>query len=122
MRFLVTGGLGFIGSNFILHVIRNFPKLRITNVDARFSGSNLQNLAEVKNNQNYKYVKANINNKKIIDKLVAESDVVFNFAAESHVDRSISNPKPFMNSNILGVYTILESIRKYKKKFIQISS
>src|SRR5947209_17032256 len=109
MKFLVTGGLGFIGSNFILHVLKNYPKIKITNIDAELSGSNHYNLKEIENNQNYKYVKGNINNKKIIEKLVSRNDVVFNFAAESHVDRSITNAKPFIDSNILGVFTILES-------------
>ena len=122
MKLLVTGGLGFIGSNFILHVLNKYPKFKITNIDAELVGSNRQNLKDIKNNKNYEYVKGNITNKKLIERLVSKTDVVFNFAAESHVDRSISDPRPFITSNILGVYTILESIRKYKKKFIQIST
>ena len=84
-------------------------------------GSNLKNLPKL-NKKKYSYVKGNITNKKLVDKLISKSDVVVNFAAESHVDRSISNPKPFIDSNIIGVYTILESIRKHKKKMIQIST
>jgi len=122
MRFLVTGGLGFIGSNFILYVLSKYPNFKITNIDAELPGSNLENLKDIKNNKNYEYIKGNINNKKLIDELVSKSDVVFNFAAESHVDRSITNPKPFVDSNIVGVYTILEAIRKYKTKLIQIST
>ena len=122
MKLLVTGGLGFIGSNFILHVLNKHPKFRIINIDAELLGSNRQNLEDLKNNRNYEYIKGNITNKKLIEKLVSKTDVVFNFAAESHVDRSISKPKPFINSNIFGVYTILEAIRKYKKKLIQIST
>ena len=122
MKLLVTGGLGFIGSNFILRVLNKYPKFHITNIDAELVGSNRQNLKDIKNNKNYEYVKGNITNKKLIERLVSKTDVVFNFAAESHVDRSISDPRPFITSNILGVYTILESIRKYKKKFIQIST
>src|SRR2546423_1327684 len=99
MRILVTGGLGFIGSNFILHVLENYPKFKITNIDAKLLGSNPQNLIDLKNNKNYEYIKGNITNKKLIDKLTSKADVVFNFAAESHVDRSISDPKPFINSN-----------------------
>ena len=122
MKLLITGGLGFIGSNFILHVLNKYTNFKITNIDAELPGSNKQNLNGLKNNKNYKYVKGNITNKKLINKLVSNTDAVINFAAESHVDRSISDPRPFINSNILGVYTILEAVRKYKKKFIQIST
>jgi len=122
VKILVTGGLGFIGSNFILFSIKNNPKISITNIDAGLTGSNQKNLKEIKNLKNYKYVKANINNQKIVNELVSKNDIVVNFAAESHVDRSISNPKPFVDSNINGTYSILESIRKYDKKLIQIST
>lgn len=121
MKILVTGGLGFIGSNFILHVLRN-PKLRITNIDAGLPGSNVQNLKQVKNNARYRYIKGNITNKKLVDKLASDVDAIVNFAAESHVDRSISDPQPFIDSNIYGTYTLLEAIRKHRKKLIQIST
>ncbi len=121
MRLLVTGGLGFIGSNFILRALEKYPDTKITNIDACLPGSNPKNLPKLKS-QNYSYVKGNITNKKLVDKLVSKSDIVVNFAAESHVDRSISDPKPFINSNILGAYTILEAIRKHKKRMIQIST
>lgn len=122
MKVLVTGGLGFIGSNFILHIIRNYPDFKVTNIDAELTGSNKQNLKDIKNNRNYEYINGNITNIKLIKKLVSKVEAVFNFAAESHVDRSIINPRPFIDSNIFGVYTILEAIREYKKKFIQIST
>jgi len=122
MRILVTGGLGFIGSNFILETIRRYPRWKIINVDAEIMGSNPKNLASIKRNKNYRFVHGNITNQKLMDKLVSDVDVVFNFAAESHVDRSITNPKPFMESNFMGAYTILEAIRKHKKKLIQIST
>jgi len=121
-KILVTGGLGFIGSNFILSSLKNNPKISITNIDGSLTGSNQKNLTEIKNLKNYKFVKANINNQKIVNELVSKNDIVVNFAAESHVDRSIFNPKPFINSNINGTYSILESIRKYDKKLIQIST
>jgi len=121
-KILVTGGLGFIGSNFILFTIKNDSKIRITNVDACLTGSNPKNLNELKNSKNYRFVKANINNQKIINELVSKNDIIVNFAAESHVDRSISNPKPFIDSNINGTYVILEAIRKYDKKLVQIST
>ena len=121
MKILVTGGLGFIGSNFILKILEKYPKISITNIDACLDGSNLKNLVVIKNH-NYKFIYGNITNKLLVEKLVARSDVVFNFAAESHVDRSISNPRPFIDSNIIGVFTILEAIRKHKKRMIQIST
>jgi dTDP-glucose 4,6-dehydratase len=122
LKVLVTGGLGFIGSNFIIMIKKKYPSWKIINVDAEISGSNKKNLSEIKNYKNYEYVKGNITNKKLIDKLVAKIDWVINFAAESHVDRSINNPESFVKSNYVGTYTILESIRKHKKKLIQIST
>lgn len=121
MNILVTGGLGFIGSNFILYLSKMHPNFKITNLDACLPGSNVQNLARLEN-KNYRFVKGNITDKYLVQKLVSKSDIVVNFAAESHVDRSIKDPKPFIDSNILGVYTILEAIRKYNKKLIQIST
>lgn len=122
MRIIVTGGLGFIGSNFIIHILSKYPKFKIINIDAELPGSNKHNLTSLKNNKNYQYIKGNITNKNLMDKLISGADVVFNFAAESHVDRSILDPKPFIDSNIIGVYTILEAIRKYKKNLIHIST
>jgi dTDP-glucose 4,6-dehydratase len=122
MKILVTGGLGFIGSNFILFSLKNYSKIQITNVDACLTGSSPKNLRELKNSKRYKFVKSNIKNQKIINELVSKNDLVINFAAESHVDRSISNPKPFLDSNIIGTYSILEAIRKYDKKLVQIST
>ena len=121
-RVLVTGGLGFIGSNFILKILDISPNCQIFNLDAELVGSNKKSLVQIKNKKNYHYIKGNINNKKIVEKLINNCDVVFNFAAESHVDRSIDDPKPFLDSNIFGVYTILEAIRKYDKKLIHVST
>ena len=123
MNILVTGGLGFIGSNFILHLIQNHTDIKIINIDAEVLGSNKKNLSNLKN-KNYKYFKGNITNKKLLEKLIPRVDSVINFAAESHVDRSISDSEPFLKSNILGVYSILDIIRKNSKntKFLQIST
>lgn len=122
MKILVTGGLGFIGSNFILKLLHEYPKYKVTNIDAMLHGSNIENLKNVHKNKNYRFIKNNIQNQKILDKLVSNNDVVINFAAESHVDRSISNPRPFIDSNIIGTYTILESVKKFKKNLIHIST
>ena len=122
MKILVTGGLGFIGSNFIINILKKFPKYEITNLDDELYGSNHLNLKNVKKSKNYKFVKGNICNEKLVKKLVKKCDLVVNFAAESHVDRSISHPKPFIDSNITGVFNILEQIKNERKKLIQIST
>lgn len=122
MKLLVTGGLGFIGSNFILNTLKNQPQFKIINVDDELYGSNHANLAEVNNAQNYEFVKGNITDYNLMNRLVSECDVIVNFAAESHVDRSISNAKPFIDSNIIGVFTILEILKKQKKRLVHIST
>jgi len=122
MKLLVTGGLGFIGSNFILEILKNNSNLEITNVDAELHGSNKMNLSNIVNNQKYKFVKGNITNKILMEKLILENEIIINFAAESFVDRSISDAKPFLDSNVNGVFTILEIIKKLKKKLIHIST
>ncbi|MGY5148946.1 MAG: dTDP-glucose 4,6-dehydratase [Candidatus Nitrosopumilus sp. bin_68KS] len=122
MKLLVTGGLGFIGSNFILNLLKNHDEHEIINLDAEFYGSNSVSLAELPLSENYQYIKGNICNSQLIDKLISDCDAVINFAAESFVDRSISDAKPFLKSNIDGVFSLLESIKKHKKKFVQIST
>ena len=122
MKLLITGGLGFIGSNFILKVLKNESDLKIINIDAGFFGSNPKNLSKLENNPNYEFVNGNINDFNLMEKLIKNSDVVINFAAESFVDRSISDAKPFLDSNVNGVFTILEIIKKFSKKFIHIST
>ena len=122
MKLLVTGGLGFIGSNFILHVLENHKQFNIINLDAMLYGSNIKNLAEVQNHSNYEFVNGNITNFSLIQKLILKCDIVVNFAAESFVDRSISNAEPFFESNIKGVFTILQIIKEQKKQLIHIST
>lgn len=122
MRLLVTGGLGFIGSNFILHILKNYPDYEIINIDDELSGSNHQSLVEVENSPNYRFVKGNITDLPLMEKLIYECDQIINFAAESHVDRSIANARPFIDSNILGTFTILEILKRQKKRLIQIST
>jgi len=122
MNILVCGGAGFIGSAFIKNYLKNNFDSKITNLDILTIGSNLKNLKDIENNSNYKFIKDDIRNESVIDNLVKDTDVTINFAAESHVDRSIANPKPFLETNILGTYSILEATRKYDKQFIHVST
>jgi dTDP-glucose 4,6-dehydratase len=122
MHILVCGGAGFIGSAFIRNYLKNNPDSKIINLDVLTIGSNIKNLKDVENNSNYKFIKDDIRNESIIDGIVKDVDVVVNFAAESHVDRSIANPKPFLETNIFGTYSILEAIRKHDKQFIHVST
>ena len=108
MKLLVTGGLGFIGSNFILYLLKNHQEYEIVNLDAEFYGSNNDNLQELSSSDKYRLVIGNICNLELVDKLIVDCDAVVNFAAESHVDRSIANAKPFLESNIDGVFSLLE--------------
>tara|TARA_Y100000996_G_scaffold404309_1_gene378276 strand:+ start:2066 stop:3058 length:993 start_codon:yes stop_codon:yes gene_type:complete len=122
MKILVTGGLGFIGSNFILKLLNENSDIKILNVDAQLDGSNLQNLESLKNSENYEFVKGNISNKPFMEKHISKCDAVVNFAAQSHVDRSINDANPFLISNIRGAFTILDIITKQKKRMIQVST
>ena len=122
MNILVCGGAGFIGSAFIRNNLKNNSDSNITNLDLLTIGSNLKNLKDVDNFSNYKFIKDDIRNESIINDLVKNTDVIINFAAESHVDRSIANPNPFLDTNILGTYSILEATRKFDKQFIHVST
>ena len=119
---LITGGLGFIGSNFILKILNEKQKNSVVNVDAELFGSNHQNLESVKNHENYRFVKGNITNRHLMEDLISECDAVVNFAAESFVDRSIADANPFLVSNIRGTFTILDIIKEQKKRLVQIST
>ena len=121
MKLLITGGLGFIGSNFIQHIFKN-TDWEVTNVDAEVFGSSHHNLETVSDSKNYTFVKGNITNRKLMDDLISECDCIVNFAAESHVDRSILDANPFLISNIRGVFTILDVLKERKKKLVQIST
>ena len=122
MRLLVTGGLGFIGSNFILKTLDENKDIEIVNIDAQLDGSNIKNLQNLKNSHNYEFVKGNITNKKFMEEQIKKCDAVVNFAAQSFVDRSINDANPFLVSNIRGAFTILDIITKQKKRMIQIST
>jgi len=123
MKVLITGGCGFIGSNFIRHMLNYDEKLQIINVDKLSYGSNLNNLKNV-DKKRYRFIKGDITNLALMKRLIKNVEAVINFAAETHVDRSIANPWPFFESNAKGVLTILEAIRQSNKavKFIQIGT
>ena len=122
MKILVTGGCGFIGSNFIHRCFDLKNDFEIINLDAMYTGSSNLNFQKPKKKE-YKFVKGDICNRNLIKKLIKDVDIIINFAAESHVDRSIVDSKRFIHSNVLGVHSILEALRKYDdKKFLQIST
>jgi dTDP-glucose 4,6-dehydratase len=123
MRFLVTGGLGFIGSNFVRHVLSTRKDAKVVNLDNMSVGSNPANLKDIKKGRRYRFVKGDIIDPKLTFKLVKDADVVVNFAAETHVDRSISNPEPFFRSNTFGALNLLEQVRRSEgARFVQIST
>jgi len=112
MRLLVTGGMGFIGSNFIRYVLERHDDWEVVNLDKLGYGSNPANLKDVEGDPRYRFVKGDIADSEIVRELVKNVDAIVNFAAESHVDRSISSPNHFLRSNVIGVYTILEAMRR----------
>lgn len=123
MKLLVTGGAGFIGSNFIQYMLRARPDYRIINLDKLTYAGNLENLREVEKNPNYRFVQGDICNSEVVDPLAKEMDVIINFAAETHVDRSISEPGSFITTDVYGTYILLEMARRYNhQRYIQIST
>ena len=114
-RLLITGGAGFIGSNFIRHMINKYPDYFIVNLDKLTYCGNLENLADIENNPRYKFIKGDICDPRIVDKIVSEKiDAIINFAAESHVDRSILDPTAFLRTSVQGTHILLEAAKKYK--------
>jgi len=123
MRLLVTGGAGFIGSNFIRYIIKKYHQYKVINLDKLTYAGNLDNLRDVENNPNYTFVKGDICDKVIVDELSTDVEAIVNFAAESHVDRSIVDASDFMRTNVHGTYVLLEAAKKYKiRRFIQAST
>ena len=110
---LVTGGAGFIGSNFVRYMVNKYPEYNIINLDALTYCGNLENLKDIENEDNYSFVKGDIRDKSVVDDLVKKSDYVINFAAESHVDRSITDPEIFIKSNVLGTQVLLNAAKEY---------
>lgn len=125
MKVLVTGGAGFIGSNFIFYMLKTYPSYRIICVDKLTYAGNLSTLTSVMTNPNFRFVKADICDRKAINQLFEEEkpDMIVNFAAESHVDRSINNPGIFLETNILGTDVLMDACLKYGiKRYHQVST
>lgn len=125
MTIIVTGGAGFIGSNFIFHMLEVYPEYRIICLDKLTYAGNLSTLEKVKDNKNFRFVKADICDRQAVYKLFEEEnpDIVVNFAAESHVDRSIETPEIFLQTNIIGTAVLMDACRKYGiKRYHQVST
>ncbi len=123
-RLLVTGGAGFIGSNFIKYILKKHRDLQVVNLDKLTYAANLDNLREVEKNPNYTFVKGDIANAADVKTAIGDGvDKIINYAAETHVDRSIMNPDAFIKTDIFGTYTLLEAVKKYNiAQYIQIST
>lgn len=123
-RLLVTGGAGFIGSNFIRYILNQYPDYEIINLDALTYAGNLGNLADIQSNEKYCFVKGDIADVSAVRHAIGNGvDAIVNFAAESHVDRSIESPELFIKTNVLGTQVLLDAAIKYKiKKYLQIST
>jgi dTDP-glucose 4,6-dehydratase len=123
MKLLVTGGAGFIGSNFIRYILNKYPDYEIVNLDLLTYAGNLENLKDVESNKNYKFVKGDIADKELVNDLVKDVDAIVNFAAESHVDRSILDSSDFIRTNIVGTHKLLEAAKMNGlKRFHHIST
>ena len=124
-KFLITGGAGFIGSNYLHYVVNKYPKDKFVCLDALTYAGNYNNIKELENKKNYKFVKGDIRDIDLVDKLFSKEkfDYVINFAAESHVDNSIKNPNIFAETNVIGTMVLLNAAKKYKvKRYHQVST
>ena len=122
-KILVTGGAGFIGSNFVRYMLNKYENYEIINLDALTYCGNLENLSGIEDNPNYSFVKGDITDKELVNEITSDVDYIINFAAESHVDRSIEDPEIFIKSNILGTQVLLDAAKKYEiKKYLQVST
>ena len=123
MKILVTGGAGFIVSNFILYLLKNNPSCKIVNLDKLTYAGNLENLREIERHKNYKFVRGDICNQTLVEKVISSCDTVVHFAAESHVDRSIVDAQNFIRTNVFGTYVLLQATLKAKiKRFVHVST
>ncbi|MFZ2150112.1 MAG: dTDP-glucose 4,6-dehydratase [Minisyncoccia bacterium] len=123
MKILVTGGAGFIGSNFIIYMMNKYPTYEVVNLDKLTYAGNLDNLKSIENNPNYTFIHGDICDRKIVMQAMTGCDLVVHFAAESHVDRSIENPEDFVETNVKGTLVLLETARKFNlKRFHHVST
>ena len=122
MKLLITGGAGFIGSNFILYWMKKYPQDQIVNLDKLTYAGNLENLKDVEKNPNYQFIKGDICDKQVVATAMNVVDIVVHFAAESHVDRSILSPEEFIKTNVEGTLVLLEEARKNKTRFHHVST
>lgn len=124
MKLLVTGGAGFIGSNFVRYMLQRYPEIHLINYDLLTYAGNLESLQDIEDNPNYRFVKGDIADRDSIDVLFQQSiDAVVHFAAESHVDRSIADPGIFVRANVQGTQVLLDAARQYGvKKFVHVST
>ncbi|NMB56450.1 dTDP-glucose 4,6-dehydratase [Candidatus Beckwithbacteria bacterium] len=122
MKLLITGGAGFIGSNFILYWMKKYPQDQIVNLDKLTYAGNLENLKDVEKNPNYQFIKGDICDKQVVATAMNGVDIVVHFAAESHVDRSILSPEEFIKTNVEGTLVLLEEARKNKTRFHHVST
>jgi len=123
MKILVTGGCGFIGSNFIRYILKKYPDYKIVNLDKLTYCGNRDNLRDIESDRRYAFVKGDICDPKVVDKAIKDCGVVVNFAAESHVDRSITNAQPFIQTNVVGTQVLLDVCRQAKiDRFIHVST
>ena len=122
-KVLITGGAGFIGSNFVKYMLEKYPDYEIVNLDALTYCGNLENLEDIEDNPNYAFVKGDIQDEELVDSIVKDTDYIVHFAAESHVDRSIEDPQIFIKTNIIGTQVLLDAAKKHGiKKFLQVST
>ncbi|MHB1411852.1 MAG: dTDP-glucose 4,6-dehydratase [Thermoleophilia bacterium] len=123
LKILVTGGAGFIGSNFIRLILAKYPDYEVVNLDKLTYAGNLDNLKDIESDERYSFVKADIGDADAVDKAMSGIDAVINFAAESHVDRSIGGPADFIMTDVFGTYVLLEAARRHEVgRYIQIST
>src|SRR4030043_716634 len=122
MKLLITGGAGFIGSNFVRYMLDKYKDYTIINLDKLTYAGNLDNLKDVEKNPNYKFVKGDICDGKAVSSIIKGCDAIINFAAETHVDRSILGPESFIKTDVLGTHTLLEAARKQNIRLLQIST
>lgn len=122
MRLLVTGGAGFIGSNFVHYILNRYPDYEVVTFDDLTYAGNLENLKAAEGNPCHRFVRGSITNSTVVESLVEACDIVVHFAAESHVDRSILDPGAFVVTNVQGTFVLLEAARKYGKRFHHVST